>query len=289
MVMLNTARLTAVTIFLCLLSVTASHAVIQLVDSESSGNRINVDNNITSGIIATGSGFAGDFEVIMCGTFSDGNNTFLDPAPDSWSPIDTGECGGSEQCILGIYGRFDSSPDSTDISCNWTDPTDAFSAGSFRYFGVDPDDPIIDVTCITGSEQTPVTTPAVEAEPGSAVILVAQLGNLEQFMFSVSPQAEPIFQGEFFAIGGSEFGEQSATIGFSALFPSGGSIPGIGIFPPGEFDWRTCAIVLRAAPTTIPTLSEWGMLAAASGLMLLGVFFAVMRKKMHDASFDPST
>ncbi|MEW6146195.1 MAG: hypothetical protein AB1598_14375 [Thermodesulfobacteriota bacterium] len=264
---------------LFLLSVTASPAVVQLVDTESSGFRLDIDNNITSGIIATGSGFEDDFEVIMCGTFSDGNNSFLPPAPDGWTTLDTGECGGSEQCILGIYGRFDGSPDSTDITCSWTDPTDAFSAGSFRYHGVDQFDPVIDVSCITGGPQTAVTTPPFEADPGSAVIIVAQIGNLDVGMFSVSPQAVPIFQGEFFAIGGSEFGEQSATIGFSALFPSGGSIPQIGIFPPGDYDWRTCAVVLRAAPTTIPTLSEWGMLAAAAGLMITGVYFAVRRRR----------
>ncbi len=33
----------------------------------------------------------------------------------------------------------------------------------------------------------------------------------------------------------------------------------------------------------IPTLSEWGMIAAAAGLMLVGVFFAVRLKRMHDA------
>jgi len=29
----------------------------------------------------------------------------------------------------------------------------------------------------------------------------------------------------------------------------------------------------------VPTLSEWGMVAAAAGLMLVGVFFAVRRRK----------
>lgn len=33
----------------------------------------------------------------------------------------------------------------------------------------------------------------------------------------------------------------------------------------------------------IPTLSEWGMIAAAAGLALIGVFFAVRRKRMQDA------
>jgi hypothetical protein len=34
----------------------------------------------------------------------------------------------------------------------------------------------------------------------------------------------------------------------------------------------------------IPTLSEWGMIAAAGGLIFIGVYFAVRRKRMmHDA------
>jgi hypothetical protein len=33
--------------------------------------------------------------------------------------------------------------------------------------------------------------------------------------------------------------------------------------------------------TNIPTLSEWGMIAAAAGLALVGVFFAVRRKKIN--------
>ena len=31
--------------------------------------------------------------------------------------------------------------------------------------------------------------------------------------------------------------------------------------------------------SNIPTLSEWGMIAAAAGLALVGVFFAVRRRK----------
>ena len=34
-------------------------------------------------------------------------------------------------------------------------------------------------------------------------------------------------------------------------------------------------------PREIPTLSEWGMIAAAGGLMMVGVFFAVRRKRLQ--------
>jgi hypothetical protein len=50
----------------------------------------------------------------------------------------------------------------------------------------------------------------------------------------------------------------------------------------------TCTFnnVPGSSVTNVPTLSEWGMIAAAAGLVLVGVFFAVRRKKrstMQDA------
>ncbi|MEW6146194.1 MAG: hypothetical protein AB1598_14370 [Thermodesulfobacteriota bacterium] len=262
---------------LLLLSVTASHAVVQLVDIESTGTRIDIDVDVTQGVIATGSGFPGDFELLMCSTYSDGNNTFLDPVPDSWSTLDEGECGGNEQCILGIYGRFDGSPDSTDITCSWTDPTDAFAAGAFRYRGVDPDNPVIDVACNTGGPNELITAPSVITESRSAVIRVITLG----FNVFQNPVVEPdqVFEGVFTALGiNSQSGEFVLTIGESFLFLEGGPTGDL-IVGSVPADWRACTIALRMAPTNIPTLSEWGMLAAAAGLMLVGVFFAVRRRR----------
>ncbi len=40
----------------------------------------------------------------------------------------------------------------------------------------------------------------------------------------------------------------------------------------------TCTFTNRRVPA-IPTLSEWGMISAAAGLALVGVFFAVRRRK----------
>jgi len=275
--MLNTLRLIAVTVFLYLLSAAASHAVVTLVDTESSGFRVNLDNNITSGVIASGSGNPGDFEVVMCGTFSDGNNIFFDPSPGDWSTIDSGECGGNEQCILGIFGRFDDSADSSDISCNWTDPTDAFSAGAFRFRGVDPGNPILDSACNSGGPQSIITAPSVNTVPGSAVIVVIQLGLLASP--GITTLADPILAGEFNAIGISEFGEQTETLGFSILSPSGGPTGEIPLLPADNVDWRACTIAFRMAPANIPTISEWGMFSAAAGLMIVGVFFAARRRK----------
>src|SRR3990167_108091 len=258
MEMLNNVKLILFAIPLLLISVTASQAVVSLVDSDSSGLRQDIDNNITSGLIATGSGLPGDFEVIMCSTFSDGNNSFLAPDPGDWSTLDSGECGGDGQCILGIFGRFDESSGSTDISCNWTDPANVFAAGSFRYRGVDADNPVIDTACNNGGPDSIVTAPSVITEPGSAVIIV--------FTFAVDTTPNPpvltdqITEGGFSAAGISQqTGEFIVTGGMSSVFPKGGPTGDLNLGGSGTLDWRVCTIALRMAPTEIPTLSEWGL------------------------------
>ena len=46
----------------------------------------------------------------------------------------------------------------------------------------------------------------------------------------------------------------------------------------------TCTFVNAPTVNNIPTLSEWGMIAAAGGLMLVGVFFAVKRLRASKQS-----
>jgi len=46
-----------------------------------------------------------------------------------------------------------------------------------------------------------------------------------------------------------------------------------------EFGAAQCFFVNEVTGTNIPTLSEWGMIAAAAGLMIVGVFFAVRRRR----------
>ncbi|HSC35548.1 MAG TPA: IPTL-CTERM sorting domain-containing protein [Thermodesulfobacteriota bacterium] len=50
----------------------------------------------------------------------------------------------------------------------------------------------------------------------------------------------------------------------------------------------TCTFTnVRGVISNIPTLSEWGMIAAAAGLALIGVFFAVRRKRLQASNeFD---
>ena len=47
----------------------------------------------------------------------------------------------------------------------------------------------------------------------------------------------------------------------------------------GSIDAVSC--ITEAAAANIPTLSEWGMIAAAGGLGMIGVFFAVKRKRVN--------
>lgn len=44
-----------------------------------------------------------------------------------------------------------------------------------------------------------------------------------------------------------------------------------------------CTVTNIPTVSNIPTLSQWGMITAAGGLVLVGVWFAVRRKRMQDA------
>ena len=50
---------------------------------------------------------------------------------------------------------------------------------------------------------------------------------------------------------------------------------------PGEFSLGFCVFYNRVSADKIPTLSEWGMIAAAAGLGLVGVLFALKRKRIQ--------
>ena len=50
---------------------------------------------------------------------------------------------------------------------------------------------------------------------------------------------------------------------------------------PGEFAFAACAFFNRVSADKIPTLSEWGLIAAAAGLGVVGVFFAMRRRRLQ--------
>jgi hypothetical protein len=52
---------------------------------------------------------------------------------------------------------------------------------------------------------------------------------------------------------------------------------------PGDFFRSAECVFVNVNPADIPTLSEWGMIAAAAGLGLVGVWFAIRKRKERAA------
>ena len=250
-------------VFILLLASTASHAVIQLRENGVQSNVFNTPNQ-TQLAILTSAGEAGDFELMMCATRSDGSNFFLNATP-GWTTLDSGSCGGSGGCILGIFTRTDDSPAQTANNCIWVDPTNMGGGGSFRYSGADPEDFFIDVECNTGSGGSPIA-PSILTSAGSSVVRVFTTGGLTDQQFVDSDQVQEggfgfgAINGEFIIGEGSTF-----------FFEDAGQT--------GEFDfetfaddWRACTVafgpVLVLNTANVPTLSEWslGIFAALFGI-----------------------
>lgn len=127
-------------------------------------------------------------------------------------------------------------------------------------------------------------------------------GSIPEFEFLVEPSGEDDFVFVLTPAGEEEFNlnfGQSAAV--SENVPPGWSLtdveceasPGIAISIDEDnnvlIDCLTAGLALcaflneRTGSASIPTLSEWGMIAAVVGLALVGVFFAVRRKKIETA------
>ncbi len=151
-------------------SVSQADVVIEDIESNI---RFSSEMPFNNGIVETGSGSPGDYELIACGVVDPNeSNNFSAPTPGNWNELDTGQCGGSFSCIGGIWGRFTNNPDSEDINCNWTELNFVFAAGSMRFSGVDGDNPIIDVACDTGTGTSTATAPSINTEAGSFVVRI---------------------------------------------------------------------------------------------------------------------
>jgi len=271
---MNKIRLFLIAIFILLFSTVASNAEIHLVED---GTRVNVFNSPdqTQLPILVGPGEPGDFEILICATRSVGSNSFLNATP-GWTTLDSGSCGGSKGCILGIFTRTDDSPIESPNNCRWVDNTNMGGAGSFRYSGVDLNDFFINVSCNTGSGGIP-TAPSILTSSNSGVVRVYTTGGINK------PDilgAEQVQEGSF-GFSASALGEFIVGDGRSFFFEDSG--------PTGEFefqseissDWRACTIAfgpeLNIGP--IPTLSEWGLITMAGVFGIFGLL-AIRRKKV---------
>ncbi len=261
-------------VLIALVAVSVSQANV-LIEDVNSTQDADFNGGLLSGVIETGSGAPGDYELISCGIFADGNpNPFNAPSPGSWNEIVNETCF-PDSCQLGIWSRFTDSSGSDDITCSWdTDNSSAFAAGSFRYNNVDKDNPIIDSAC---SEFDPLSqmyvTDPVQFEAGSQLVQILLIsGGNQSGALSADPFSDGFTElvevGPGLALTGiSEFQDTAGTFQFPA-FPRIGDTIAL----------KFCAISLRMAPKVIPTMSEWGLIATAGVLGIIS-FFALRRRK----------
>jgi len=275
--MFNYFKQALLALLLIVVSALCSKAEIVLVNNESSSN--GQLSTFTQSAIDTPPGSRSDFEIIACTTSSTGANFFLDPTPARFSLLSSESCGSSQQapigtCALGIWDRQVQSQASDQNFCNWNDPTEVFAGASFRWAGVDPDNPIVDLECETGAGAVAMA-PSADAEEGSEVLRVFNFGvNFDQEMFDST-------QVENGVVKVLEIVQQGPL--FQAVLLKALSFPNAAAGPTGTLDlnlpaevndptatalWRACTITLMPEPHNIPTLSEWGLgvFAALTGI-----------------------
>lgn len=262
-------------ILLVLFSVNFANADVRVEDA-----RANIDSDdggITSGVIDTGSGESGDYELIVCGIESDGPNPFNAPSPGSWNEIDNSTCI-QPDCQIGIWGRFSDSQSSEEVTCSWGADSVAFIAWSIRYSNVDKDNPIIDSGCseVVGEN---LVIPPVSSEPGAQLVQLI----LNILPGNPSPDVRVGFD-EFVAEFSGELpsgGEMFLTmLGTSVLDVNGDGFEGFSEPASGiNIGFKACVVTLRMVSTiNVPTMSEWGLIAFAAFAGIAGFWFLRRRQ-----------
>ena len=268
-------------------AVSGARADVTVVSSSSSGSSVFNINEIDINI---GPGNSGDYALFSClTTLSNGQQTFNDPVPGSWTQIDLGECAESDPepnfCAQGIWGGLLSSQGSRDITCSWTGSTDIAAAGSIRFRGVDPAKPVIASSCNTGFSSL-ATAPSIETEPGSQVVRVFNFGTifngpaLDQAPNQASRGEEEA--GGVWDIAVANDFEFLRSFGRSEPFTEGGPTGTYELGTEATVRWRACTIALRmnTGVRPIPTMSEWGLFAAAGLIGIAGIYY-IRRKKVQ--------
>lgn len=280
-------------IFIFCVSTAISHADVLLEDIRAN-NRFSTTQLFSNGTVSTGSGNAesGDYVLFTCVTEDPNNtNSFLPPAPGSWTEVDTEKCFGPSSCISGIWGGFVGTPNAFDVTCSWEPTTSfVFAAGSFRYEGVDGENPIIAFSCFSSTTETGSTVnfPQVVTEAGSQVVYILNRSNF------TAPGGVPtiittfdfpsVGDGVFFADAFNTF-TNVATQGETRFHDTGGLTEPFTIDISGDtVEYRACTIALRMGTpplniSAVPTLSEWGLIAMASLIGIAG-FMVIRRRKV---------
>jgi hypothetical protein len=162
---MNKLKLFSLSTFFLMFFTMFSGAVVLIEDVET-GSEVSL-NPFNSATVPTGVGETGNYVLLACSTTAEGANIFLDPAPGGWTLLHQGVCP-TGACIQGIWGRFVDTAESEDITCGWTENRFAFTGGTFRYSGVDTDNPIINIGCAVRTSD-PAVAPSIFTETQSQV------------------------------------------------------------------------------------------------------------------------
>jgi len=242
------------------------------------GNTGFVGPPLTEMSVESLSGEIGDYEIFFCGINSSEATNFNNSIPN-WTSVNIGGCAGSPDCLFGIWNKFSDNLGGVVNKCSWTFDAVLGIPGIFRYRGVDPDAPVISSSCNTGVSAIPIA-PGVDTEANSVVIrFFVTNGD--------SPTGTEFFPPE--ASSGLGFLSNSLSNGSNFLFrlAYGEFISEDGFTPTASIDldetasWRACSVALRAEPappTEVPTLSEWGLIALAGVLGVIGLIVIRRRK-----------
>jgi exosortase sorting signal-containing protein len=271
------------TLVVILISTVQSNAEILIEDSDS----FEIEGtDITQSVFSSGSGQPNDFILFACNTTTDGSNSFNEPVlanPNgaTLNLVDFGNCQGESGCMMGIWSIFTTNPDSTDITCSWNDPKTVATAIGVRFSGVDFNDPIADYACDTGTGNQ-MTAPSVIAEDNSQV---ARIFTSSRFFDLEAEQAEEQNSvNSTIGISRSASTDTEAIVMVYVSSPVEAGPTGERITKTGDETsvWRACTVVMRGQGPSIikpiPTLSEWGLMAMAGILGLVGFFFVARRK-----------
>ena len=269
---MNKIKLALLTVFLISVSAGSSHAVITAQDSTL---RV-VDDELGFAQVSdieSPNGEVGDFMIMTCGLNNEGQDITFLPATPGWTTQNQDDCG-QENCFLGLFTRFSDSTGGENNNCSWDELVTLFAGGILRYSGVDPENPIIDFECQSGTTD-PAVAPSIITEDNSAVIRIFLVnGIVETFDFDFGT----------FAGQASNEGEFLSTNAFGQPFEEGGET---GTFEAGiqSQSWRACTMALRmgAGPPSVrnvPTLSEWGLIAMAGALGIVGLL--AVRRRMAE-------